>query len=208
MDPTWKHPFTSVVAGPTGSGKTYFVERFITHIDKMMSPVPDEIIWCYSEYQPAYERMSRRGVVFVEGLPKTEEWDINKRRLVIIDDLMNETDESVTRLFTKGSHHRNMSVMYIVQNLFAKTKHQRTISLNAHYLVLFKNPRDVSQIMHLGKQMFPGQAQYFRETFKSATQAPHSYLLVDMRQETGDSLRLRSCIFPNEQHTVFVPRNA
>ena len=208
MDPTWKHPFTSVIAGPTGSGKTYFVERFITHIDKMMTPTPDEIIWCYSEYQPAYEQLSRQGVVFVEGLPKTDEWDTNKRRLVIIDDLMNETDESVTRLFTKGSHHRNMSVMYIVQNLFAKTKHQRTISLNAHYLVLFKNPRDVSQIMHLGKQMFPGQAQYFREAFKSATHAPHSYLLVDMRQETGDSLRLRSHIFPNEQHTVFVPRNA
>ena len=207
MDPTWKHPFTCVISGPTGSGKTYFVERFIAAIEKMMTPVPEEIIWCYSEYQPAYVRMTQRGVLFVEGLPKVQDLDFTKRRLVIIDDLMNETDESVTRLFTKGSHHQNMSVMYIVQNLFAKSKEQRTISLNAHYLVIFKNPRDVSQIIHLGKQMFPGQPEYIREAFKSATAEAHGYLLLDLRQGTPDTLRLRTNIFPEEQHTVFVPRN-
>jgi hypothetical protein len=41
-------------------------------------------------------------------------------------------------------HHRNISVMYIVQNLFHRGKHHRTIGLNAHYMVVFKNPRDVS----------------------------------------------------------------
>jgi hypothetical protein len=42
-------------------------------------------------------------------------------------DLMDETDQRVASLFTKKSHHRNISVMYIVQNLF----YHRTISLNA-----------------------------------------------------------------------------
>jgi hypothetical protein len=56
-----------------------------------------------------------------------------------------ETDQRVASLFTKKSHHRNISVMYIVQNLF----HHRTISLNAHYMVLFQNLTDVSQIMDL-----------------------------------------------------------
>jgi hypothetical protein len=50
-------------------------------------------------------------------------------------------------LFTEKSHHRNIIVMYIVQNLFHRGKHHRVISLNAHYMVLFRNPRDVSQIM-------------------------------------------------------------
>jgi hypothetical protein len=40
---------------------------------------------------------------------------------------MDEADQRVASLFTKKSHHRNISVMYIVQNLF----HHRTISLNA-----------------------------------------------------------------------------
>ena len=68
---------------------------------------------------------------------------------------MDETDQSVASLFTKKSHHRNISVMYIVQNLFHRGKHHITISLNAHYMVVFKNPRDVSQIMALAHQMYP-----------------------------------------------------
>jgi hypothetical protein len=42
-----------------------------------------------------------------------------------------------------------ISIMYIVQNLF----HHRTISLNAHYMVIFQNLTDVSQIMALAHQM-------------------------------------------------------
>ena len=46
-----------------------------------------------------------------------------------------------------------MSVIFLTQNLFHKNKHMRTISLNAHYLVLFKNPRDVEQFTTLARQM-------------------------------------------------------
>jgi len=40
---------------------------------------------------------------------------------VIIDDLMQETNETVANMFTKGSHHRNISVVFLAQNLFPKT---------------------------------------------------------------------------------------
>ena len=122
MDPRWKHPFTALIAGPTGSGKTVFVNKMLEYLSEMIDPVPDEIIWCYGEWQPIYETM--KGVRFVEGLPDMEQWGIEdkKRRLVVIDDLMAETDDRITKLFTKGSHHRDISVMYIVQNLFGKNK--------------------------------------------------------------------------------------
>ena len=64
-------------------------------------------------------------------------------------------------LFTKGSHHRNLSVIYIVQNLFHQGKGNRSISLNSHYLVLFKNPRDKLQILTLAKQMYPSETAWF-----------------------------------------------
>ena len=207
MDPTWVHPFTCVISGPTGCGKTHFVERFLTHLPDMMQQVPEEVIWCYGEWQEGYEALKSRDVKFIEGVPDVDTWSGRpRRRLVIIDDLMQEIDDRVTRLFTKGSHHRNISVILIVQNLFGKNKEQRTISLNSHYLVVFKNPRDQAQIIHLGKQMYPGQSQYVSEAFKSATEVPHGYLLFDLKQNTPDYLRLRSAIFPGEQHTVYVPR--
>ena len=95
-------------------------------------------------------------VEFREGLADLTTLNAKKRTLVFIDHLMTETDKSVSNLFTKGSHHCNLSVLHLVQNVFDKNKHTRTISLNAHYLVIFKNPRDASQITHLAKQMYPG----------------------------------------------------
>jgi hypothetical protein len=67
--------------------------------------------------------------------------DPREKHLIILDDLMDETDQRVASLFTKKSHHRNISVMYIVPNLFHRGKYHRTISLNAHYMVVFKNHR-------------------------------------------------------------------
>ncbi|KAK3101211.1 hypothetical protein FSP39_001803 [Pinctada imbricata] len=137
----------------------------------MMKPIPDHIVWYYGEWQPIYATI--RAVEFVEGLPDIGALDPQKRQLVIIDDLMSETDERITSLFTKKSHHRNISVIYIVQNVFHKGKENMTISLNSHYIVMFKNPRDASQITHLAKQMYPGNVKYMQKAFCDATSDPY-----------------------------------
>ena len=59
------------------------------------------------------------------------------RNLFIIDDMMGEKDGVISKLFTKKSNHGNLSVIYIVQNLFHQSKEHRTISLNASYLYNF-----------------------------------------------------------------------
>ena len=197
MDPRWIHPFTCVVAGPTGCGKTVWVKQFISHKSKVMTEIPHDIIWCYSEWQNGYEQIS--GVSFVDGIPEMTNWSDGKRRLIVIDDLMSEVDGRVTKLFTKGSHHKSVSVIFIVQNLFGRNPEQRTVTLNSHYLVCFKNPRDASQIAHLARQMYPGKSKYVQESFKDATEKPHGYLVFDLRQETPDHLRLRTNIFSDRQ---------
>lgn len=106
----------------------------------MINPVPDKVIFCYGEWQPKFQEM--KGVEFIEGFPDVEKWTDVWKRLVVIDDLMSETDDRVTKLFTKGSHHNDVSVMYKVQNLFGMNKEQRTISWNCHYIVVFKSSQD------------------------------------------------------------------
>jgi len=114
----------------------------------MINPPPARIIYCYGEYQQLFCQYPR--VVFYQGLPDLSEFDGKEPVLLIIDDLMQET-ETMSKLYTKGSHHRNVSVVYLAQNLFPKNKFARTMSLNAHYMVLFKNPRDATQFANLAR---------------------------------------------------------
>ena len=140
MDPRWQQPFTCIVAGPTGCGKTTFVARLLRNASAMIDPPPERVTWYYGEWQTAYENLDIPNMRLEEGLPTS--FDNGKRGLVVLDDLMAETDSRVTNLFTKKSHHSDTSVIYLVQNLFSKNKESRTISLNAQYMIVFKNPRD------------------------------------------------------------------
>ena len=114
------------------------------------------------------------------------------RNLLILDDQMSEAkrDSSVANLFTKGSHHKSVTVVLLLQNLFEKGGALRTISLNSQYIVLFKNPRDKRQINTLAQQMEPSDVHFIQDAFGDATRLPHSYLLLDLRQETPDELRV------------------
>ena len=85
-------------------------------------------------------------------------------------------------------------MVYITQNLFQQSKSSRTISLNAHYLVLFQSPRDKMQIKILANQL---QAPHMIHAFNDATSTPHEYLLVDLKPNTPDYLRFRTQFFQN-----------
>ena len=92
--------------------------------------------------------------------------------MVIIDDLMSEMSSVSSNIFTKHVHHINMSVIYIVQNLFNHAKNHRTMSLNSNYIVLFKNPRDKAQVSFLARQVFLHKPKILQQAYNDATQLP------------------------------------
>ena len=49
MDPRWQHPFTCIVAGPTGCGKTTFVARLLRNASEMIDPPPERVTWYYDQ---------------------------------------------------------------------------------------------------------------------------------------------------------------
>ena len=107
-------------------------------------------------------------------------------------------DKRIADLFTKGSHHRNLSIIYIVQNIFHQGKEMRNISLNAHYIVLFKSPRDKQQISMLARQVDPGRVQEFMRSYEDATSRSHGYLMLDLKPTTDDQKRLKTNVLPGE----------
>jgi hypothetical protein len=200
----FKHPFTCLVTGPTQCGKTHFTTRIVENIEKMVTPIPKRIIWCKGEDQVL---QLPETVEVRDGLEVIEEIDGSEPTLLILDDLMQEAgdEKQVVNLFTKGSHHRNLSVIMLLQNMFHRGKFIRTMSLNTHYMVLFKNPRDAGQIRVLAGQLFPGTTQFLVEAYRQATSRPHGYLLLDFKQDTGDNFRVLSDVLPDEQGFYYVP---
>ena len=77
--------------------------------------------------------------------------------VLVLDDLMEEggQDKRVLDLFTKDSHHRNITVLYLTQDLFPPGKFSKTINRNAHYIVAFKKTRDQTGIRTILLQAFP-----------------------------------------------------
>ena len=189
------HPFTCLVAVPTGSGKTSFLKKLLELKNEKIYQCPEKILWCYSQWQPLYATM--KDVEFRQGLPDVEKL---KSCLLVLDDIMDHLESEVADLFTKGSHHKNISVIAVTQNVFHQSRFQRTISLNTHYMVLFKNPRDASQIQHLDREMYPKDPEYPVQLYERVmTLGPYSYLFIDLKQETPDNMRLRANILENEE---------
>lgn len=117
-------------------------------------------------------------------------------------------DSRINKLFTEGSHHRNLSVIAINQILFYnKDPTQRQ---NCHYLVLFKNPIDKQQVMTLARQMYPDNSQHLIRHFKEATEKPFGYLLIDLKPTTPESMRMRTDVFidmPIKEHKLETTRH-
>ena len=105
-------------------------------------------------------------------------------------------------LFTEGAHHRNISIIFIIQKLFFQGKQSRTIGVNAHYFILLKNPRDRQQVEVFGRQVYPRKSYIFSEAYERATMRPYDYLVVDLYPVTSDSCRLRTDIFPGENNPI------
>jgi hypothetical protein len=198
-----EHPFTMIVAGPTSCGKTVFTTKLVQS-NQFDGQEFDEIVWCYSE-SGSVENNRMEDVIYNEGVPSNDMFD-GRPKLLVLDDLMHECGESVAKIFTKKSHHWNVSVVLINQNLYPKSKYARDMALNSHYLSLFNNPRDKGQVRHLAYQVKPDNPKFFMDAYRQATAEPHGYLFCDFKQKTPEEYRLSTKIF-EEHPIIFVENN-
>ncbi|RWS26470.1 hypothetical protein B4U80_02434 [Leptotrombidium deliense] len=193
----FRHPFTCIIAGPTRSGKTEFVKKLIKNKDRLIDKPIGKILWCYGIKTASIPfRLRNTQIQFFNGLPSELEMDKINPDLIIVDDLMTELNNSVQLLnmFTKEAHHKNRSIICLLQNFFHKGGILRSLSLNAHYLILMKNPRDQSQIYPLARQLCPKNPKRFIEVYENATAEPYSYIRIDVTPQTPDYLRYQTRI--------------
>ena len=135
------------------------------------------VMYCNTEMQKAFEHAE--GVTFFYGMPTQEE--VNKfsqqfggHMLLIFDDLMLESANSdfIQSMVTRESHHKQISCIFINQNIFMQGKSARNQALNSHYYLLAQNLHDQHQLSDFGGRLFPGKGRQFLAIFRDATDNP------------------------------------
>ena len=195
-------PSSLLVVGPSGCGKTVFTTKLLLkNLDLFHTP-PSQMHYCYEAWQGGFQPMREQGIKFHEGVPDTDQlktW-FPKGGLLVLDDLMAEggNDKRVLDLFTKHSHHQNVTVLYLCQDMFPPGKYAKSISRNAHYIIAFKNPRDQLGMSNLLLQAFPTQWQVLQDTFQRLTERPFGYMVLDLHPGSSDDRRILSHLLRDE----------
>lgn len=206
-------PFRCIVSGPSQSGKSTFVSKFIKHKDEMCNPPIQEVHWFYGIESPQLKGLVEE-FPFIKvhsGMPQ-ESWlrdlDTDTTRLIVLDDLMyGSKDGTLSNLFTRTSHHANISCMFLVQNLFNRHKDMRDAFLNSSYKIIFKNATDKLQLNILSQRIFgKKQSNFLSDIMEEISEdTSYGYIALDHHPTTPDILRVRSAIFPGEGNDIYIP---
>jgi len=119
-----QYPFTLIVAEPSICATYTFVIRLLECRWQVSGIAFKNIVWCHSENNASHHLQN---VSFVKGVLEFE----NSQEVLTIsvcDDLMDSVySTKVSKLFTKGSHHLNVTLLLITQNLFQQGPSSRDI---------------------------------------------------------------------------------
>ena len=182
--------FISLV-GPSETGKSQLIYNWLKI--GTFQPNFDKIYFFYQHSQPLYNVMQKEieNLEFVRG-ENFEFIDSLKNNgtkyLLIFDDSCEEicNSKAFVDIATAGRH-RGLSTIYIKHNLFHQSKLGRDVELQNTHIVLFKSPRDVTQVTTLSTQL--GLGSELVDWYRDATSVPFGHLLIDLSPRTDDRLR-------------------
>lgn len=217
----FQHPFMLTLCGPSQSGKTYWLYKLFSHLDSMITPTPDKIVFLYTVYQPLYDAMRKKinerndkiTVDFIDcnkGIPLVSDIQksTNENTLIILDDLMTvavSDKENLNRLDNfacRDAHHRNISVIFVCQNLMYGAGKLRNSRVNSQYIVMFKNLADHRNMYTVGENRKISRSK-MSNILKDINSQPYGYLLFDNCVKGYDNTRVRTNIFPNEKTIIY-----
>ena len=206
------HPFNAQLYGPSGCGKTTLTVEILRKRREIINVELNKVIYIFSHHQPVFHELSISDpdIVFTNQLEDLENL-IEGPCLVVCDDQMDALGQSskgnelLTRFFIKSGHHLSVSFLVLMQNAFRKGL--RDLNINTHYVILFRNPRDMSVIMTLSRQISAGDTKFLTAAYKRAVEhKPFKHLFLDLHPRSPN-LRFwcRSNIFPLEDTEIYVP---
>lgn len=193
----FKAPTSMILVGPSMCGKSTFIKNLIVQRDKIIDGDIKKVYYCCpnKNYAPI-EIMAMNDVEVIEGLPDVQ--DLSTNSLLILDDFMLHLDKRIAEIFTVSCHHKNITVVLAVQNLYNRScPWMRDISLNTQQIVIFRTLRELAQLNIFFHQISPHNHKNLVTLYKEATLEPYTYLIFDFAQKCNNLLRIKTNIFNN-----------
>ena len=206
-----KHPFIFVISGPTASGKTSHILKFLSKLDIYSNPKITNIIYVYSEYQDIFKKFKcNTPIKFTKDYKKMLDYTPKKdeRPLIVYDDVQRELSNSndLLDLVTKKSHHRGISVIVQLQNLFFNGKNFHELRHNAHYIGLTKSRFNIQKIKIFASQLFGGgqKVKDFIEAYEDCMKKNYTLFFIDLHPNTSLKFMYRANPFSDiDQYWYF-----
>jgi hypothetical protein len=182
--------------GPPGSGKSSYCVKLLKYQKYLYEHVVDKIIYVYSAWQTNYDELNAlfgSKITFMCGMPP--DFSIFKSCILVIDDQMNSLSDDFMQTVICNSHHKNVTLIVLVQELFANNYVKR-VRKNSHYISFLKTPY-LLDISIFARKIYTGSCfKAFMDGFKFVMQQKkYPHLLLDLHAETPDELRIRYDIF-------------
>ena len=205
------HPFSLIISGPTSSGKSTVLFKILENLHQNTDTTIQKVVFIYGVYQEVFENYPN--IFFTDDL---DYMDIKPDvpTIIILDDVMSTVNNSkkLEELFTRGVHHRKISVILTLQNLFYHGSVMKTLRDNAMYVVLTKHIQDVAKLDTFARQLERKNSNYFKDSYADATSRKYGYLICDLHphselRDGPHQIKYRSLIHKPEGQVLYLPKD-
>lgn len=190
----FNHPSNILIVGPSGSGKTTCVLRIIR--ERMIKPFPEKIYFLYNIEQDFMKDFP--DVNFIQGLDLSVIDHDKTNKLLIIDDLMLQTNKELGEQFIVRTRHLNCTTIFLTHELFRNHEIHRLISNNTHYFIILGNRRQAADVRRIGRQL--EMQDRVVEGYKYACSKPFGTLCISVHPFIKNQLTVTCDIFEKWSH--------
>lgn len=177
----FKTPSSVIIGGASNSGKSFLINQILQYRKLLIDKPVHRVFVYYLTWQPLYDELKSMlpSVTFFDEINVDELPSSPPPGLVNVylfdDQSSNLKYKSIgnylLNFFVANSHHFNLLTFYVTQNIYQANAFQRTMSLNAQYLIAFKNLRDVNQIKRVAGQVYGfGNTKPFMQVYEKEMQ--------------------------------------
>ena len=197
-------PFRMILAGSSGSGKTFFAGKLLADKTLFEENISAIVYYypCYLDKAPVdWHKQLDIPVSYVVGLPTKEDlMKLPRRSVVVIDDsydsAINKSD--IDHLFRVISGKRKISVIIMAQNNFTKGKYGRDIRTSCNFAVLFRNCCDTYINENIARMA--GLEKAYKAASLAIQNVKYPYIFIDQSQQGQVSnYRLYTDIFRRDK---------